>query len=554
MLRRYAELKNQRSGFDSEYQVIRDLLHPTAGRFNFETYSQVAARANTRNRIYDDTATYSRQMLAAGLVAHQANASLPWFRLTTPDTGLMELASVKTWVKTVTDLTYAIFAKSNIYTAIHKLFDAAPTFGTAEAIIEERFENVVHAHVANIGEYYLGQNQYGEHNTVYRELVLTVEQTVATFGIDNVSTTVNNLWTGNKLDSSVKILHVIEPRKDFKRGSKYAKDMPFMSCYHELNSEDGKRKGMLRESGYMRFPAIVSRWAENHTPYGTGVGHNVIGSVMSLQHEHLRKANTIDYQTKPPLLLPASMRGRELSMLPGGFTFVDGLGDSTSTVRSMWEVKTDLTALLMDIKDIRERIKRSFFTDLFLMLSTDASDQRTAYEIAQRNQERLLMLGPIVTQTNTGVLGPLIDLVFDAAVKAGIVPPPPPELRGQDLEIEFISLLAQAQKAAGLTTIDRVLMKASMIAAAKQDPSVWDKVDTDQVMDIYADIAGADPRIIRPDEQVESMREQRAQAQAQAAQQQQIRETIDAAQTLSQTPTAPGTALSALTQQAGMTA
>lgn len=37
------------------------------------------------------------------------------------------------------------------------------------------------------------------------------------------------------------------------------------------------------------------------------------------------------------------------------------------------------------------------------------------------------------------------------------LPPPPPELEGMDLQVDFISPLAQAQRAVGTAAIDRVV-------------------------------------------------------------------------------------------------
>jgi hypothetical protein len=89
------------------------------------------------------------------------------------------------------------------------------------------------------------------------------------------------------------------------------------------------------------------------------------------------------------------------------------------------------------------------------------------------------------------------------------------ELQDQELKIEFVSTLAQAQKAIGLQAIDRLL--GTVGAIAQQRPEAWDKVDTDKVIDLYADMLGADPDAIVANDRVAIVRQDRAQQQ-QAAQ------------------------------------
>lgn len=110
----------------------------------------------------------------------------------------------------------------------------------------------------------------------------------------------------------------------------------------------------------------------------------------------------------------------------------------------------------------------------------------------------------------------LIEITFTEMVEAGIVPPPPQEMQGMDLNVEFVSMLAQAQQAVSTNSIDRFVVNLGAIAQFK--PDVLDKFDADKWADMYADMTGVDPDLIVPGEQVALIRKQRAEAQ-QAAQQ-----------------------------------
>ena len=94
---------------------------------------------------------------------------------------------------------------------------------------------------------------------------------------------------------------------------------------------------------------------------------------------------------------------------------------------------------------------------------------------------------------------------------ADILPDIPPELQGMELKVEFISVLAQAQRAVATQGMDRMLAAVGQLTALS--PAIVDKVDFDQVVDEYADAYGVSPKIIVPDDQVAQIRAQREAAQ-----------------------------------------
>jgi hypothetical protein len=140
----------------------------------------------------------------------------------------------------------------------------------------------------------------------------------------------------------------------------------------------------------------------------------------------------------------------------------------------------------------------------------------TATEVAERHEEKLLMLGPVLERLHNELLSPLIEMTFDRMLEAGIVPPPPPEMHGQQLNVEFVSMLAQAQRAVATNGIDRFVANLGTIASFK--PDVLDKFNSDEWADVYAEDMGVDPRLVVPDKQVALIRDARAKQQAQAEQ------------------------------------
>jgi hypothetical protein len=511
ILARKSAMWTERSSWVTHWREISEYQQPRAGRFVATDRNRGDKRAN---HILDNTAVFGARTLAAGLMSGITSPARPWFRLEIKDKDLMESGPVKTWLHDTAALVRAIFASSNTYRALHTIYEELGLFGTAASIVLPDFDNVLHHYPMTIGEYALATNAKGEVDTMCREFQMTVAQMVEQFGKENCSQTVRDLYSKGTYDAWVDVIHLVQPRKDRDISKRDAKNMRFASLYLEPG-KDGADK-FLSESGFRRFPVLAPRWVvTGNDVYGTSPGMECLGDVKQLQHQQLRKGQAIDYQVQPPLQVPTKYKEAQKARLPGGVFYVDSLGQNQG-VRSAFEVNLDLSHLLVDIQDVRQRIKSAYYADLFLMLANDTRSGITATEVAERHEEKLLMLGPVLERLHNELLSPLIDVAFEFASTAGILPPPPPELEGMDLNVEFISVLAQAQRAVATQGMDRLLGTVGQMAAVK--PDVLDKLDFDQIVDDYGDAYGVNPKIIVPDDQVAALRQQRAQAmQAQQA-------------------------------------
>lgn len=507
---RWGQLRTERATWLAHWKEISTYLLPRSGRF----FVQDRDRGDRRyNNIYDSTGTRALRVLAAGMMSGMTSPARPWFRLAIADKELSKHGPVKAWLDEVTTLMRDVFAKSNTYRALHSMYEELGGFGTNANILMPDFKNVIHHHPLTTGEFCIATNHKGEVNTLYREFQKTVAEVVQDFGIDNVSTSIKNLYDRGTLDAWVTIVHAIEPRIDRDPRMKDAKNKAWKSVYFEQGGAPNK---YLRESGFDMFPALAPRWATaGGDIYGHCPGMEALGDIKQLQQEQLRKAQGIDYMTKPPLQMPAGLKGKDVDSLPGGVTFVPP-GGPDAGIRTQFEVKIDLNHLLADIQDVRARINGAFYADMFLMLANQSDSRMTATEVAERHEEKLLMLGPVLERLHNEMLQPMIEMTFERIVAAGMLPPPPPELQGSDIQVEFVSMLAQAQRAVGTNSVDRYVMTLGQVAQFK--PEVLDKLDADEWADQYSDMLGVSPELVVPADKVALIRKARAQAQQQQAQ------------------------------------
>ena len=507
LLTRWGHLRSERATWWSHWQEVTTYLLPRNGRY----FQQDRNKGHRRhNSIYDNTGTRALRTLGAGMMAGATSPARPWFRLGTADPELNRYTPVKLWLNDVTERMQLVFQKSNTYRTLHSIYEELGAFGTAGSIILPDPKTAIHHYPVTIGEYAIATDYQGRVNTLYREFQKTVGEVVREFGYNKCSTSVKNLYDRGSLDQWITLVHAIEPRDDRERDFKKKDNMnmAYKSCYFEIG---GDGEDVLRESGYKEFPAVIPRWGiAGGDIYGNSPGMEALGDIKQLQHEQLRKAQGIDYQTKPPLQVPSYMKNRDVDSLPGGVTFIDG---QQGKIETAFNVNLNLNHLLADIQDVRQRINSSFYADLFLMLANATDTRMTATEVAERHEEKLLMLGPVLERLHNELLDPLIDNTFNRMVEAGLVPPAPEEMQGMELNVEFVSMLAQAQRAIGTNSVDRYVNSMGMIAQMK--PDVLDKFDSDAWADGYADMLGVDPKLIVGGERVAKIRQDRA-AQQQA--------------------------------------
>lgn len=512
VLKRKAALWAQRSSFEGHWRELAENMLPRLSRFN---HSERGRGGDRNQNIIDNAATKALRVLAAGMMAGMTSPARPWFRLSLPDRDLAMQDQPSRWLSDVREIILRIFQKSNTYIMLQGMYRELGGFGTGISLIDNNFESVINHSLLTVGEYALSLNAIGVVDTACREFEFTVGQAVARFGLKNLSHRVNSDYDNGNYEHTVDLIHIIEPRLERNRSSHTARNMPWRSVYIETNSDNKDQPAS--ESGYRTFPAVAPRWDVFYNDtYGSSPGMEALGDMKQLQQEQFDKSKAISYQSDPPLQVPVKMRGQENDFLPGGVSYYDQLA-SGGGVRSAFDVNLRIDGLLLDIQDVRGRIDSAFFADMFLMLANADKTNMTATEVAERHEEKLLMIGPTLERLHRELVFPLIEYAFEKAVEAGILPPPPEEMGGMPVEIEPISMLAQAQKAVAVNSVDRLLGHIGTIAEASQNPTVWDKFDSDLSIDRYSDMLGVDPDIIVASKDVAIIRSKRAQEQ-QAAQ------------------------------------
>lgn len=539
-LQRYTALLQERQTWDHTWKQVERYVLPYSSRF-LSTDTNKGTRRN--DDMVNAEAFFDLRTLQSGMMAGASNPNRVWFILGTADPEFRDYLPARRWFNQCEDTLRLMLARSNVYNSLHAAYGSLGGYGTAAIFIDEDHRTYLRGYDLPIGRYCLATGPDLRVDTMYRETSMTVLQTVRKFGYNRVSRNTRTLYDQGNYDHWVEVIHVIEPRNEHVPGRFGAAGMPYRSLWLEKNADD--RDGFLHEGGYRTFPVLAPRWdVIGEDVYGIGPGIAVLGDAKALQQYEYDKAKLVNKTADPPMQGPSSLMGRRRSLRPGDFTPVDVTSAGLKFEPAQIVQPHSIAVVEESIAKHERRIARGLYADLWLLMTGTDRREITAREVAERAEEKMIQLGPVMDRLHSEMLQPLIERTFYIASASGLLPPPPPELQGREIRVEFVSIFAQAAKLVNASSIERTAGFAASLAQA--DPSVIDVIDLDSMTRKYADAIGAPSEILRDPEVVAQIRQARAQAQAEAQQAEQMQKEAKAVRDLSNSQMGDGNALERL--------
>lgn len=510
-------------GWERIGQDIKRYIVPDRGRMLLADKNEKEANdydKNDRAYVVDDTGEQANNFFVSGLISMLTPETNPWFRLDISDPAMKDNKRVKMWLDDVTALILRVFSDSDLYSVLKSVYTEFSSFGTGCMMLYSDEVETILPVPLTYGEYTLGCNAKGQVDTICREYYMTAQQMKAQFGEDNLSRVVKEHLRNEShgmAERRFKVFHLIEPN-DGRRGKGNLAGRPFNQFYWDetANNTDAP----LAVGGFDEFPAMCPRWSVISTDtYGKeSPGMKQLGNIKGLQSV-VRDIYIISKRVADPPLV-TDINAQNVSNLPGGIsTVTDAMGNTSGVTPLFQNYNPRIDAIWAVAEKHRELIEKGFFNHLFLSIQQLEGDRRTATEIVARNEEKFAMLGPVLNRVFNGLLEPLIDRTFNILARQGFFDedgeyPLPPELGGQKLDIEYTSVIAQAQKAVGLNNIDRFIERLMILMQI--DPSVADNVDLDAITRKFGQNVPAES--FREIEEMIAMREQRALQEQQALQ------------------------------------
>lgn len=547
-------VKQERTDYEPDWRENAKLFMPHMIQLDD---SNQRSRASKWSNIVNNTCRMAVRTMQAGMQSGLTNKSAPWFKLGLEDLDLQEYGPAREWLEICTRRMQAILARTNFYTTASQLYGVIGTFGTAARLQIFDPETVTRFDLLMTGRYWIGIDARKRVDKLFYKKPMNVMQLVQEYGKRLPDNILQQYDSGNYDQTHQVIVGIFpNPYPGWDRSGMTllaANQKKFVSV-HWIEG----RNDCLKTSGFDRFPAQVPRWERTSDEcYGVGPGHDAIGDARSTQLKEREKAKGIKKMVSPPTSAPAEMRNSQfpISGLPGGVTYRPP-NTNPDAISTLYEVKLPIQYLYQDIAIDEQRVNRAFYADLFLMLANSVDHDKTAFEVAQLKEEKLMALSPVIENLDEEFLDPSIERTFEQMIDNSIdsdnpiIPPPPPEIQNMTLKVEYLSVLAQAQQMVGIGSIQRLLQFTGNAAALFPERFVGDKLDLDEAVEQVGTMLGVPGKIIVSKDKVAEARDGRAQQMQQQQAAQLAFAGADAAAKLGKTPAGEGSILDAMTGQA----
>ena len=505
LLSRFDRLKSQRQNWESHWQDVADYMQPRKA----DVTKQRARGDKRMELIFDSSPIQAVELLAASLHGMLTNPSTPWFTLRFKDQDVDTEDEAKLWLQSATDAMYTAFNRSNFQQEIFELYHDLITFGTAAMFIEEDNDDLVKFSTRHINEVFIAENDKGRIDTIYRKFNISARAAVQKFG-NKVS---NDITAIVKKDpyTEVDIIHAVYPRDDFNPTKKDKSNMPFESVYIEV-----KTGNELSVSGFKEFPFVVPRYLKaSNEIYGRSPAMTALPDVKMLNEMSKTTIKAAQKQVDPPLLVPDDGFLLPVRTVPGGLNFYRS--GTRDRIEPLNIGANNPLGLNME-EQRRDSIRSVFYINQLMMQD---GPQMTATEVIQRNEEKMRLLGPVLGRLQSELLKPLIDRVFSILLRNNMLPQAPEFLSGRDIEIEYVSPLAKAQKSSELQSIMRAI---EILGTLANVAPVFDYVNFDNLVKHLADIVGVPQKILKSQSQVNAERQEAQQKQQEMQQMQQVQQ------------------------------
>lgn len=509
--KRLVELQQKRYGFEPAWRDIGEQLIPYRVRLDRQH-----TKGEIRDRhIYNSRPRLALRTLAAMMMAGVTSPARRWATMATNDPELNKYKPVRQYLDAAMDAVFAALQVSNFYKAVSSgAYLDLPSVATACMTLEEPEPGSIRFMDHLIGEYYLDVDAQGRVDTYASIHFFTSRQLIGKFGTDRVSPQARNAYDRGDYSTEFEVVHMIQPAEDgeYKQGALGPAGMRYKSCWWERAANGHE---FLRESGFYEFPVMAPRWSSlRDTPYGFGPGWDVRADCRMLQKLEKQKLIMVDKIVDPPLKERGGVKAA--SLLPGAVSSIpmgqDHILEPLMTILpgAMGEIREQIAATEAIISEtLYNHLSTLFMRD-------DRAQPRTATEVEAMRSEMALQMGPLLESINDEFLEPVVERTYAILARNGMLPEPPEELEGQQVKVEFISIMHQMQQNTGLLPIQILVQELAVIAQLR--PDVLDNFEFDELARELHRITGvrADSILDKMDvDEIRARRHQMEQAQRQ---------------------------------------
>ena len=504
-----SKLIEKRRNWENHWQQVSDYCLPRKADITKER----SPGDKRHSLVFDGTAIHALELLAASLHGMLTSSANRWFQLRFSEINLNSMDEAKEWLDDATNRLYDAFAKSNFQQNVFECYHDLIAFGTSCILIEEDKTDIFRFSTRHIKEIYIEENEKGFVDQVYRRFKLTLSNAVSKFGYDNVSQEIQRKHLKSPLEE-VEIIHCCRPRTIYNQNKLDKKNMPIQSIYFEYGNSH-----IISIGGFKEMPYVIPRYLKSSTEiYGRSPAMSALGEIKVLNKMVEVMLKAAQKQVDPVLMVPDDQVSLgTIRTAPGAINYYRS--NSRDRIEPLQIGANNQLGIAME-NQRRDAISKTFHVDQLLIAS---NRNMTATEVVQRNEEKTRILGPVLYRLQQELLHPLIIRCFNIMLRKKLFTQAPEVLQNQEIQIEYVSPMAIAQKSQELQSVMKAL---EIFGSISQVVPVQDWLDESGLVKHLQSTLGLPAKLMKSESEVAQIRaEKAAQAQQQMEQQQMLQET-----------------------------
>lgn len=507
---RWAELKADRDQRAPEMEAVARIYRPDRQGFASGTADGRRDAVNLHDLFNSSTLIAARNM-NANFYSTIANEANDWFQAVHPDPEMMERPAVKDYTDIVSRRMLRSFGPglSTFYSAAVPWCADVSALGTGCLVSDEgRGRRRLIDTCVSPADFVFACGPDGMADELIVERWLTPVQAAREFGGDALPEKMRERAAQGKADTRYRFLQAVQPNDDYTPGRWGPTGRPYLSTHV---CEEGM--AVVKQGGLYEQNFAIPRWdTDGSNPWGRGLGYLTLASGRKLQAAARDNLAAGALMAKPPIGTVGTRALREGAKLSPGAFLHGAISHTGQRLMQPILAAQGLPVTAEMERQMKEEVESGWLAQLLTLANRTGLGP---LEVIERTEERLRLFAPYTGRMQIEGLSMVLERRFKMLARAGQLPPPPDDLKGQPLEIRYTSVAALAQKASEGVATRRLVQDLTALAAAQPSPDaaqgVWDNANVDAIAAILADTGGAPARVLRTPEDREALRATRAQ-------------------------------------------
>ena len=523
LIQRWRRLNGDKSQWHSHWEDLARVMLPR--RMGFISTTIEGERRT--DDIFDGTPMQAARSLANAVGGFMRPNGLPQVEMIVDDDALNNIGEVQEWLADSEQrLSNAFNNPKARYRQTSSEYDQdIVVFGTAVEFVGEspkrnhlQFQSL---HLKDVTPIF---KEDGTAEGLFHHRRFTARQLADRFGENNLSEKTRKCLE-DAPDRKIEMLHVVCPRKEYKQGLLFARNLPIADIWLELEA-----KHKVAMGGFHEFPFIVGRWdTSSGEDYGRSPGMIALPDADTLQSMGETILIAGQRAADPPLFAPNDGAFDAVNTFPGGLSYYDVETATAMRGNPFFALESGANLpISRDMQlDTRQQIFSAFFRNV-LNLPIEGPDM-TAAEIHARKEELIRELGSMFGLYETEKSVPEIERGFMLMMRSGSFAPIPRVLQGKNVTFQYDSPVKRIRQQ--IEAAAARVWAMEMIELGQVKPEAIDLINVDELGRFSAQALNIPRQVVNSREVVADIQQAREKAMAAQAKLQTVANVAEIAKT-----------------------